>query len=144
MPAEADPSAVVVVAYGSNSDRSMPFPFTTPPLSVSSSPLPPPAKGVAFAAGVDAGIPFTGGFCAGAAGAVSVDGRGGGAGVARLFMDGFSGASVSSGWAGAGSGFEGRGLDEGSVTVGGVGGGLMLDLRCGRRGNVNVEKEYNR
>lgn len=59
-------------------------------------------------------------------------------------MDGFSAASVSSGWAGAGSGFEGRGLDEGSVTVGGVGGGLMLGLRCGRRGNVIVEKEYNR
>lgn len=133
MPSRFLPFAAIdgpgVVAYGSNSDRSIPF---TPPLSASPSLL--PADGVALAAGVHAGTPFAGGFWAGALGIVSVDGRGRGAGVAKVFMDGFSGASVSSGW-GAGLGGS-RVSGRGSAIVGEVGGGLMLVLDGG-----DVEKK---
>lgn len=63
-----------------------------------------------------------------------MDGRGRGAGVAKVFMDGFSGASVSSGW-GAGLGGS-RVSGRGSAIVGEVGGGLILVLDGG-----DVEKK---
>lgn len=71
-----------------------------------------------------AGIPLAAGFCMGALGIASVDGREGGAGVARLLLlllllltDGCSGgASVPSGRRAA---LGGRGSERDSVAAGG-------------------------